>query len=294
MAITIKKLTVILFATSFCSCVQNKYFFKNNSYNTVRQGKGGNPMDNSASTPDTLFTFKAKKGFQGKLTEMEGYSVIEPRDDSKLHPFHDSSAFTIFYKDDDPVSFNAKVGLLKDKYFIPDVMTPFTKDTLTKNPGAKETGKITYFDSKPVLQTLSTPIKIRPKLSEPELKDSFPSQVSTSVNLGMAFGWKMSLNFYKPKPNVFGLKVTTVSLTPGAFYGLGATGLTKANTRNPVIDIERSVLSHTLGGFAMLGFNNINIGYSIGWDFVTGPNKSAWLYQGKVWHGVAIALDLIK
>jgi hypothetical protein len=93
---------------------------------------------------------------------------------------------------------------------------------------------------------------------------------------------------------VFGLKVTTVSLTPGVFYGLSATSLTKANTRNPVIDIERSALSHTFGGFAMLGFNNINIGYSIGWDFVTGPNKSAWLYQGKVWHGVAIALDLIK
>jgi hypothetical protein len=227
---------------------------------------------------------------------MEGYSVIEPMDDPKLHPFRDSIAYVLTYKDDDPVSFHAKVDLLKNKYFIPDVITAFTKDdpSVKRNPDAKKIRTITYFDSKPVLQTLSTPIKIRPKLSNPELKDSFPSQVSTGVNLGMAFGWKMSLNYYKPKPNLFGLKITTVSLTPGVFYGLGATSLTKANTRNPVIDIERSALSHTLGGFAMLGFNNINIGYSIGWDFVTGPNKSAWLYQGKVWHGIAVSLDLIK
>ena len=93
---------------------------------------------------------------------------------------------------------------------------------------------------------------------------------------------------------MFGLKITQVSLTPGVFYGLSATSLTKGNTRKPVIDIERSALSHTVGGFAMLGFNNINIGYSIGWDFVTGPNKSAWLHQGRVWHGVAVSLDLIK
>lgn len=288
----IKIIVSVILIGCFTSCVQNKYFFKCNRFNTVKAGKRGDPITGQSSTPDTFMTFIPKKGFKGKLTEQEGYTVIEPVADSLLHPYSDSTIL-ILHSKEDAVSYHAKIDQLKSKYFIPDVITPLTLESEV-NKQYQGNVVVKYFDSKPVLQTLSIPIKIRPKLNTPALKDSFPGQVSTGVNLGMAFGWKLSLNYYKPKPNFMGLKITSVSLTPGVFYGLGATSLTKDNTRNPVIEFGRSALTHSLGGFAMFGFNNINIGYAIGWDFVTGPNKSAWLYQGKVWHGIAISLDLIK
>jgi hypothetical protein len=44
----------------------------------------------------------------------------------------------------------------------------------------------------------------------------------------------------------------------------------------------------------MLGYNNINFGYSFGWDYATGEGHNGWLYQGQLWHGITIGIDIIK
>lgn len=283
---SIKRLIIgFALAGMLCSCTQQKYFFKSNTFNTVRDSPRPEDGGRETEAPDTLINFKPNRGFWGELKEYDGYSTVKPQHDSLLYPFRDTTK-KLLSSPENPeirISFVSKIDILKNKYFIPDIiLDSFSYRT------------VKYFDLKPVLQTLSTPIKIRPKLKDPALKDSFPSQVSTGVNLGIAFGWKFSLNYYQPKVNLFGLKGNKVSFTPGFFYGVGATSLSKSNTRNPTISIDRSALSHTIGGFGMFGFNSINLGYSFGWDFATGAGSSTWLYQGRIWHGVALSLDLIK
>lgn len=151
-----------------------------------------------------------------------------------------------------------------------------------------------YFDTKPVLQALSIPLKIRPRLTSEALQDSFPSQAETSFNVGVSFGWKFTHNVYNARKNIFGQNTNRFSLAPGVFLGTGAVDLKKANTRGPAIDFERKAALITTGGFFMLGFNNINIGYAIGADFATGMKSEQWLYQGKIWHGIIFAIDLLK
>jgi len=244
------------------------------------------PGSTESRPPDTLVNFKPNKGFRGELKEGDGYITVKPKTAETLKRNRRNVSKKLLFSPDDEtkrISFVSKIDELKEKYFIPDVMIDsFPVKT------------IRYFDTKPVLQTLTTPIKIRPKLTTPALKDSFPSQVSTGINLGIAFGWKFTLNYYQPKPNIFGQKGNKISFAPGIFYGIGSENLAKSNTRDPIITFERSALTHSIGGFGMLGFNSINIGYSFGWDFATGPGKSSWLYQGEMWHGIAFSIDLIK
>lgn len=283
-------LTHLLFlALIFSSCARQKYFFRSNQINYIKPSviaNSNDPQPGDTRGADTLIGFKMLKGFKATVQDKEKYLVLKVGKDFNMT---DSSRsiikIPIVITDDlsKQIDFVGTVAQLKGKYFVPQIVY----DSLPS-------GRICYFDSKPVLQTLTIPIKIRPKLTTPALKDSFPSQVETGVNVGVAFGWKFNFNFYKPTANIFGQKGNRISLTPGFFYGVGGTSLTKGNTRNPTIIFERKAFMHNLGGFAMLGFNTVNIGYTLGWDFATGPQKESWLYQGKVWHGVAFSIDLIK
>lgn len=156
--------------------------------------------------------------------------------------------------------------------------------------------KLNYFDSKPVLQALSIPLRFRPKLRNAALADSFPQQVETGVNVGIALGWKFTHNVYNSKQGVFGQTTNRYALSPGYFMGLGATDLKKSNTRGPTIVFERKAAVLTKGFYLMLGVNSINIGGAVGWDSVLGSSneRKGWLYQGKTWYGVIVAVDLLK
>lgn len=101
-------------------------------------------------------------------------------------------------------------------------------------------------------------------------------------------------NVYNSKKNIFGQNTNRYSFSPGIFLGAGATDLKKSNTRNPAITFERKAAIIATGGFFMLGFNSINLGYSFGADFATGNGSKQWLYQGKMWHGIIFVIDIIK
>jgi len=153
--------------------------------------------------------------------------------------------------------------------------------------------KFWYHDERLVFQTLTIPFKIRPHLRG-SLKDSFPSVTETGLNLGFAGGYKFSWNRFSTSKNLWGSNTNRLSLTPGIFLSGGAAELKKANTRDPIIQFERKTATISPGLFFVLGFNNINFGYALGNDFATGPGAKGWLYQGKAWHGVIVALDIIK
>lgn len=281
----ISSLAVVI-ALLFCSCNEQKYFFKTNHIQTVKP-KTKTEIGDTRVTYDSILNFKPKNGFWGKMKEKESYVLLIPsKNEDILKNSVKVDTIAILKLPENPnaeIELHQTIDLLKNKYFFPDVVLdtfPFSR--------------IKFFDTKPVLQTLTIPIRIRPALKNASLKDSFPSQVETGVNLGIAFGWKFQLNYYKISSNSFGQKGNKISITPGIFYNIGSADLSTTNTRDPVIPIERHALMHSLGGFAMLGFNSVNLGYAFGWDFATGQGNKSWLYQGKFWYGIALALDLIK
>jgi len=167
-------------------------------------------------------------------------------------------------------------------------------DLIDRSHSGDKSRKLLYRDSKPVLQALTIPIKIRPKLTNTSFNDSFPQQAESGINVDVAFGWKFNLlNVYNGKNRVFGQSTNTWSVTPGVFLGLGTTDLSATTTR-PVIEFERNAATISTGGFIMFGFNNINIGAAIGFDHATGQDNKLWVYQDKRWYGLILGLDLVK
>lgn len=265
----------VLAICSLSSCISEKYIYNSNTlYET--QSLPANP-DGGQPKPEThnLLTHKLSKGFKAVVTDNGNYLTIKPLE---------KQAFTTTTTPltTSPVTWRAEnIG----KYYFPEL--DFDKT-------AKVPSKFKYFDTKPVLQALTIPLKIRPKLNSEALRDSFPSQAETGFNVGVAFGWKFTHNIYNSKKNIFGQNTNRYSFSPGIFLGAGATDLKKANTRHPAITFERKAAIITTGGFFMLGFNSINFGYAFGADFPTGTGSKQWLYRGKMWHGVIFAIDIIK
>ena len=260
-------LLAFVFPILLSSCIEQKYIFQGNTLSTIRT---------TATEPlatDSLYIFNVNSAFKSKIEVKGDYIVIKTVDNKNLSLINNSKLN------------GGPIGTKKDfidKYYFPEAETQATRRNLR------------YFDTKPVLQGLSIPLKIRPKLNDVALLDSFPSQTETGFNPALAFGWKFNINSYSQKKELFGKNLKQFSFTSGWFLGTGAVDLKKANTRNPVIAFERKAAIVSTGGFLMLGYNNINVGYSFGWDYATGEGREGWLYQGEMWHGITIGLDIIK
>lgn len=207
-------LLALLFLLLLASCTEQKYIFKNNVISTIET------TEKNGILTDSLHIYKVKTPFTSKIETNGDYIVLKSVNTINLTKV-DSIKLT-----------GAPKGTKKDfvgKYYYPELEQATIK-------------KLTYFDTKPVLQGISIPLKIRPKLSTPALLDSFPSQAETGFNIAFAGGWKFNINTYSSKKDVFGKNVRQFSLTPGWLLGTGAVDLTKENTRSPIIEFKRKVL----------------------------------------------------
>lgn len=147
-----------------------------------------------------------------------------------------------------------------------------------------------YKDWKFALQTMTIPLKFRRALDD---GTKYPKQVETGVNMGFAPVIKYTLNVYRPVEKMMGRSLNQYSLNVGAILNVGATDL-KPTSNAPGLISERKAPVFTYGTFLLLGVNNINFGYAVGWDAIIGEGRSNWVYQNKLWHGVIIALDIVK
>lgn len=274
-----KHITILLGMGIFlASCVNEKYVYKCNTlYKIETTTPNSDASDVIPPSVHTLKVLTLNEGFKAIIKDKDDYLTIKPIENQRL-PSTDiilSSA---------PTYWRAEI---EGKIYFPE-------QDLDTNP--HHPVKLKYFDTKPVLQGLTIPLKIRPKLKEfnsKSLLDSFPQQAESGFNVGVAFGWKLTHNIYNANKNIFSQNTNKYSITPGWYLGTGAVDLKKANTRDP-IKFERKAAIITTGGFLMIGFNTINLGYSFGWDFATGTGKEQWVYKGKLWHGVVFAIDIIK
>ncbi len=154
-----------------------------------------------------------------------------------------------------------------------------------------------FWEYRPVLQALSVPLKIRPRLN-----DSTASIASSSFNVGFAYGFKLTKNIYrkyyysKTGSSPYSLlnnNFKKVSFSPGFFIGPTIVDLKATNTTS-IIKKDRSVAALTTGGYLVVGYNEINLGFAFGMDKTFGPLQGKWIYNGKPWFGVVVALDIIK
>jgi hypothetical protein len=151
-----------------------------------------------------------------------------------------------------------------------------------------------YNSKKLQLQAISVPFKFRSAIkNNPRVLDSLPSQVETSFSLGFAVGEKFTKNVFNSQKNLFGSYINKFSLYPGAFINVGTTTL-KRLTTNDAAKFDQTVPLFSYGAFIMLGFNSINIGYNVGFDYALNSASKDWVYQGKLWQGITIGLDILK
>ncbi|NID10642.1 hypothetical protein [Fibrivirga algicola] len=166
--------------------------------------------------------------------------------------------------------------------------------------------KFTYGDSKLVLQALAVPIKFRPRpnlksLSNDPVKmqaavDSFPQQVESGFNVGFSVGLKFSHNTFRNQKDALGRYTNQLSFSLAGLIGTGVTDISRTTARSlPASGFTaRKNAFVSYGAVFLLGYNNINVGYAVGVDRALGQYNDNWVYQGQVWHGFIVALDVLK
>ena len=175
----------------------------------------------------------------------------------------------------------------------------FSDDEISYLDGAKENLNDAYFIStdfkytknKTVFQTLTIPFKFR------SANNNKPSTVSTGFNAGIAIGYQW--NYTKINPiysqnnySMVGYDRKDVSFSLAPFFGLNSIELNVDNTNQSVL-IKRNVLGISFGGAGVFAFNKFNLGLAMGFDYGLEDSKN-WDYQGVLWTGLVLGIDIIK
>jgi hypothetical protein len=155
--------------------------------------------------------------------------------------------------------------------------------------------KLRFFESYPIFQAITVPVKLRPALH-----DTLEYRAAGGFDVGISWGWKHSFHTYRnvyhqPTGQFLSKRISQFSIVPGAFLTLGTEELNmeKKNTKR-AIGYIREVPILSPGGFLVLGVNRVNVGLALGADFSFGSAARVWVYQGKPWLGVVLSLDLLQ
>ena len=181
--------------------------------------------------------------------------------------------------------FGKTVGEDYSKFFFPlaDNIKVSTKKYVRSE-------KLRYLEISSIFQALTLPIKVR------FAQKKQPYSADGSINLGFAFGWKFThsiyKNYYQKKGMVFMKQQTkSFSITPGVFAGPTVLEITTLNSN---ATDDRKVLGLTYGAMVAFGVNRFNFGLASGIDYIVQNKSKNWIYNGKPWIGVTIAIDFIE
>ena len=269
---TLKKLIFYgLICIIFSSCSEMKHVSKGNFiYRYVDNQKIRNNSNSDAK--DSLYIYKLDDKLKTNIEDKTDYLILKNKDALNLLKPFDSVPIV------PPIP--AKVQMNNSYYSTETDRIEFEKYQKS----------FIYTDYKFAIQTLTIPLKFRNALDD---GTNFPQQVETGVNIGFAPVIKYNFNIYNPTKKIMGKTLNQYSINTGLILNIGATDLKQASNAPGLIS-DRRAPTFTYGTFLMFGVNNINFGYAIGWDKIIGEGRSNWVYQDKLWHGVIIALDIIK
>lgn len=135
---------------------------------------------------------------------------------------------------------------------------------------------------------LTIPFKYRPAQKD------LPNQFTTNLNGEVYFGYRTdaySLD-YKLNPfQKFNRNINHYAFSFGLFTGFGGTAMNPSVTQEKIMkEYDGVVWSKGIAG--IIGVNNFTIGIAIGYDNLLDQNKQYWIYQNKLWYGLAFGLNL--
>lgn len=261
-----KKILPVIYLIGMCSCAEQSRLAKHTILYHFPFGGGS----------DSVNKYKVDDKPNVQVEERNGHLVIRFVDD------HYALASPTAVPIRPPTGFTASMALSNEYYFA------------ESSDKAEQKKSLTYYSRKFQLQAISVPFKFRKAIkNDPRILDSLPSQVETGFTVGFAAGEKFSLNIFNSKKNLLGSYVNRYSIYPGAFVNLGTTTLKRLTTKD-AITFDQTVPLFSYGAYLMLGFNSINIGYNIGFDHPLNRAGKDWVYQGKLWQGITLGLDILK
>ena len=120
-----------------------------------------------------------------------------------------------------------------------------------------------------------------------------PRQLNTDFNGNAYLGYRLDRSRRTVEDTPFGPRVAYGhrAFSAGLFAGIGSTGITPWTTNNLTSD-EYFGFVVTRGVGFLLALNHLNVGFGVGWDYLTDRDKDIWIYQNKPWYGLTIGLNL--
>lgn len=122
----------------------------------------------------------------------------------------------------------------------------------------------------------------------------FPPELTADFNLNMYAGWRFDRYKISRRTSVNGKESVEVKASGfdfGWLAGLGPTPVGPFNTGNLALN-EYSALCFQTGMAAFLETSLVSVGAAAGLDFLTGPDRNAWIYHRKIWLGLVVGVAL--
>lgn len=145
-----------------------------------------------------------------------------------------------------------------------------------------------YFIMKDLhVNILTIPFKLRPSVA------GFPSQLNSNFNGEIFLGYRVDKfrRHFKNTPAGYKDEMLHWGISGGIFGGIGSSVIAPWTTSYQTMDEYNGLVMSR--GIAVLGaVNRLNVGFALGWDYLTDRDKNIWIHQNKIWYGLAIGLNL--
>jgi len=121
----------------------------------------------------------------------------------------------------------------------------------------------------------------------------FPNQFNTNLNGAGYLGYRSDVfNVqYSKTPLYYKRRIEHYGYSAGGFLGIGATAVNPWMTNNNITDEYDGVVI-TKGIALNIAVNSFTFGLAVGWDHLMDRNRISWIYQGKIWTGATLGLNL--
>ena len=269
----------IVVAVAFCSCINQKFLAKNQLVFKAE------PVTNNKAQIKAYST--GSSTLQVQIKDSADVLLIEKKDSTRkfILPTVVEAGFVP----------NARyINLMaKGKYYFPENNYPLDADS-NSNHLFIPPQKLQYREDNFVLQAVTTPIKIRPAFTKARLKDSLKQQALAELNIGVAFGLKRSWVTYKSHLFENGQKAHRFSISGSGFMSIGGTNVKPITTRY-LYPYEKTEIAISYGAIFFVGFNNLNLGISVGTDHLLNSKVAKrWIYDGSLWYGITLGYDIVR
>lgn len=152
--------------------------------------------------------------------------------------------------------------------------------------------KLKYCETSIAVQGLAIAFKIR--AGQMINGTTYPYQVESGSSFGIGTAYKLSYNTFSQDKNIWGSNLNSFSFTVGPFISLGTAGVKKSTNAPDLVGQDFTGLVWSPGIFFQFGYNSINLGYAVGADKLFGDASSAWIYDGILWNGVIVSINIAK